>query len=1626
MERTSGDATGPASSGAAADPTLAERLTEVFAQTLGIASQDVRPDESFFTQGGDSLLSIEASAAAEEQGIPMTLEMLYRCQSLRGVLADLAAAEEPARSAAADTSTAVTAFQLSDEDRALTAEGLEDAFPASALQQGMILHSSMYAGSTAYHDVALYRVGERLDPAAMRSAVVRTVAAHPTLRSSFDMDSYSEPLQLVHLAAEAESTAHDHRGLSGAELQDRYDRWVREEHARPFDIACPPLLRLALFDEGPAGFVLGVSFHHAILDGHSLARFVRLLLTAHHALATGERLPHASSAIPAQRQAAVLEQQAARSQEQLDWWRGYLHDFTPLRLPRSAQQHGRDGIGRLEQLLDPQVAERLRAVAHDLRLGIKHLTLGIHQWMVGQVTGRTDVTCGLIVNVRPQAVGSTDQLGLFLNTLPCRTSVSAASWQQLAQRALEAEAAVLAHRHVPYAVLRRELKPAQEPTEATFNYVRFRDLDALTAQTDVTVEPLMFYEEGNFPLSTYVVEDIASSAIAVQLHYDRGVIDDASAQRMMDLYVQGLDACASDPTAPCPPPDPAPGTLELLAGALDLDAAAVASVVAANATQRDLYLDYCREPDADRYCLAFTAELGPSLDLTAWQSAVAGVVAEHPALRTRFAALDDEPYFCALQPQHAPVEVAVPAPGARPGSLKDAISEARKPYRLERDPLVRHAVLHVDGQWHAVLGAHHLVLDVAGAQEVFADLFHAYARLTSPLPVDAAPEDSPQPAERPETEPAFDTPDTIEYWRQIADRTDALSVPPPFGAPLDRLDEATLREERVSIGGEPLLRLRRECERRGIGPSSILLAAFGLVLGRCFAPTGDFVVHRLQAGRTAVRRASGARYHVVPTVIPWSQRHQDGFAGQLPQTLHDRHRALGPRAFVSVLRQRRLFNEQTRFFYNHYPTRELDGPGGPVSLRVHEAYPRNEVHLIVEDHGDTVDLVLRAHAGDLPVQGLADRIARTVSAILPAGSAAAELHEVPLLSAAERDRVLHHWNDTTTPTPTTTVHDLVITQAHRTPDATAVRTPTTTLTYRQLLDDAHHLAATLQHHGARPGTTIGILAPRTPQLVTALLATLITGAAYTPLDPEYPANRLHHMIQTSHITTVLTHHNHPHITDHFTGTLIPIDTHHPHTPTPTTTHPQDLAYTIYTSGSTGTPKGAMNQHDGVVNRLLWMRDEFGVGADDAILQKTPMSFDVAVWEFFLPLISGAELVLAEPGGHRDPLYLVEAIRTERITTVHFVPSMLRYFLAAVSPGDLPSLRRIICSGEALPADLRDECHRKLPDVLLSNLYGPTEAAVDVTAWHCAPDETGSSVPIGSPIANTRTYVLDENLDPLPVGAAGELYLAGIQVGRGYYDRPSLSAERFLPDPYAPAPGARMYRTGDRARWRPDGNLDYLGRLDHQVKIRGQRIELGEIEAALRAQPGVSEAVVDVREAVAGHPQLFAYLTGDGSTDLSVPSLRAALADLLPSAMLPSRYTVLEAMPLNSNGKLDRRALPTPAPPRTARPAFANATESSIAGVWAEVLGRSDIAPNTNFFDAGGDSLLLLRVRGKLGRLLPAARGLSPVDLFEFPTISSLAAKLTGEARGDQSAEPDRASLRRALTARRRRPEGPHA
>ncbi len=620
-----------------------------------------------------------------------------------------------------------------------------------------------------------------------------------------------------------------------------------------------------------------------------------------------------------------------------------------------------------------------------------------------------------------------------------------------------------------------------------------------------------------------------------------------------------------------------------------------------------------------------------------------------------------------------------------------------------------------------------------------------------------------------------------------------------------------------------------------------------------------------------------------------------------------------------------------------------------------------------------------------------------LAAFLHAALAAGRLAEVPIASPADIAAQAALAAVAVHPLPKTTLVEMIAEKLAAQPGAPALTYGGTTLSRAEVDRRSAALAGALAARGAGPGKIVAVALERGLDLPVALLAAMRAGAAYLPLDPDHPPERLARILAMAQPLVLLTSAD---LLDRFPAdapAFLPGDWPMDGAAPATGPGPDDMAYVIYTSGSTGEPKGVVIEQRAIVNRLWWMRDHYRIGPGDRILQKTPATFDVSVWEFFLPFLSGAELVMAPPGAHRDPAALAGLIRHHAITTLHFVPSMLSAFLASPESEGL-EIAHVFCSGEELTADLRDRFHTRIRGAL-HNLYGPTEAAVDVSFWEAGPDDRSSPLPIGWPVWNTRLEVLDDRMRPLPPGLPGRLFLGGVQLARGYLGRDDLTAARFVADPARP--GERLYDTGDLARLRPDGAVVYLGRLDHQVKIRGLRIELGEIEAAIMATGLARECVVLAREDHAGEKRLVAYLVP--ADDHQPGALAARLAAVLPAYMVPAAEVVLPALPVTTNGKLDRKALPAPEFRASGRPAD-SAGERLLARLYAEVLHLDAPPPaEADFFGLGGDSLSAVRLGLRIAQETGHDPGLGAI--FETPVLEHLAARLAARAAPTDGAGP---------------------
>ncbi|WP_035799582.1 non-ribosomal peptide synthetase [Kitasatospora mediocidica] len=1029
--------------------------------------------------------------------------------------------------------------------------------------------------------------------------------------------------------------------------------------------------------------------------------------------------------------------------------------------------------------------------------------------------------------------------------------------------------------------------------------------------------------------------------------------------------------------------------------------------VPARATRAQEWMWLLAEMGAgDAYHMPGGARLRGPVDPDLMAECVSGLVARHPGLRAGFQLAEDGTLMATARPAE-PLTVPVvdvsdePDPEARERRSHEVINElATAPFDLAADPLLRVVLVRLGPEdWCLGLVAHHIVLDGWSLGVMLRELGSAYRDALAGRPARGVV----LPVRPYELTAEGDGAAAAAFWAETLSGARAVELP------LDAVQPSTQSWRGAAlpftVSAEQAGRLKNYGAARKATQYMVLLAGFATVLSR-WSGQQDVVIGTPAACRTrpGTAEALGLFVNTLPMRVDLSDTpsfgellgrvrtlclaaypHQE-FPFDEMVKLAGAERAGGRAPLVRVA----LALQNTMLA----PWQAGAVSAAPFELPIRGAQFELSIHLVEQPDGSLTGNAV--YAADLFAEESVQRLLDALTVLLDAaprlaGTAAADL---PVLAPAEQRRIVEELSGARhEPAPAALLHQAFEEQADRSPQALAVVDEHEYLTFGALEARANQIAWLLRGLGTGPDQPVAVCLPRTPELVAALVGVLKSGSGYLPLDPGYPANRLAAQLDDVRPTVLLT------TGELADGALAQVMTDapwaagltvvrldegaaedHPTTRPPALARPNSLAYVLHTSGTSGRPKGVMNQHAGVVNRIDWMQRSYQLGPGETVLHKTPVGFDVSGWELFWPLSVGGTMVLARPGGHQDPAYLADLIRREQVSTCHFVPSMLRSFLEEPSAAHCADvLRRVVCSGEELPAAVAERFHALLPGVELHNLYGPTEAAIDVTAYPVLPGATDKvRLPIGGPMPGVRLYVLDERANPVPAGVPGELCIGGVQVARGYFGRPGLTAERFVPDPFAA--GERLYRTGDRVRWSSDGTIDFLGRLDDQVKIRGHRIEPSEVEAALGAHPAVGDIAIDV-QGPAGDLSLVAYLVGAGTDRPGALELRTYLAERLPAAMIPSAFVWLDELPTGVNGKLDRRALPQPEQSREdVYVAPRDAIERQLADIWREVLELPEVSVTDDLFTLGGHSLqatrITVRVRAAFGVELPIADLLS--------------------------------------------------
>jgi amino acid adenylation domain-containing protein len=1052
--------------------------------------------------------------------------------------------------------------------------------------------------------------------------------------------------------------------------------------------------------------------------------------------------------------------------------------------------------------------------------------------------------------------------------------------------------------------------------------------------------------------------------------------------------------------------------------------------------QRALWFLHRLAPESAAYNLMYAAHVRSSLDVPILRQALQKLVQRHPILSATYALQRGEPAQQLHAAQPVQFEVVDASNWSEERLLQRIEEEGDRPFDLEHGPTLRSTLYMLTPRDYVFeLAIHHVAADFWSFELLVDELSVLYAaeKLGIEPPAVGGWQYSDYIRWQAEMLAGPESERHWQYWQEaLAGDLPVLNLPTDRPRPPVQTYRGT--SYAFKLDEELTRRLKELAAAERVTPYMLLLAAFQTLLYR-YTDQEDILVGTPAAGRSRADMQRTLGYFSNPVVLRadfsgnpdfktvlgkvrrsviGALEHQDYPFPLLVEKLQPRRDPSYSPLFqaVFVWDQQHQFDEGASLV----SAQTLLFGQGETSARIAQERLRLET-IVIAQRGAPFDLTLRmvelegiftgdfCYNTDLFDEASIARMRQHFQTLLAGIVADPEqrVGDLPLLSEAERHQMLVEWNDTRSDFPEhTSVHQLFEQQVEQQPEAVAVAFEGAFITYRALNRRANYLARLLQRSGVGPEALVGVCMERSFEMVVALLATLKAGGSYVPLDPTYPRERLDYMIQDAHPPVLLAQQRFVDIlpcADQNSRVLTldtidwaAIDADGAHDANPASgVQPDNLAYMIYTSGSTGKPKGVMNIHRGLSNRLHWMQSAYCLTPDDRVMQKTPFSFDVSVWEFFWPLMTGARLVVARPNGHQDPSYLASLIAEQRITTLHFVPSMLQAFLMEPDLSQCSSLKRVICSGEALSFDLQETFFSRL-DAELHNLYGPTEASIDVTYWRC---RRGKPVYIGYPIANTQLYVLDRVMHPVPIGVAGELYIGGVGVSRGYYHRPELTAEKFVADPFSQDAGNHLFKTGDLVRYHSDGAIEFLGRADFQVKIRGFRIELGEIEAVLKQHPAIRDVVVTAREDVPGDKRLVAYIVFQpdaGSNAIFVEDLRNYLKDTLPHYMIPAAFVYLEELPLMPNGKVNRKALPAPDMTRPhlekAYVAPRNEVEEMLANIWADILGIDRVGIYDNYFDLGGASIQSLQLIAKANE---AGFHLTPEMLFEHQTVAELAA-----------------------------------
>ncbi len=1577
------------------------QLADIWARVLQV--EQVGIEDNFFELGGDSILSLQVVARANQAGLRLTPRQLFECPTV----AQLAAV--------------AGTVGLAEAQQGI----VEGAAPLTPIQRWFFERELPEAHH--WNQAVLLETAPGLDPSLLRVAVESLLAHHDALRLRFSQGPSGWQQVNAGLDSAVPFTYEDLSGLPDAEQRAALEARASALQTS-LDLAAGPLLRVAHFGFGPrrTGRLL-VAIHHLTVDGVSWRILLEDLAAAYSQLAQGEpvHLPKKTTAFRdwAQQLAEYAQTEPVRGQ--LDFWLDTINQpagSLPVDYPGGANTEASTRV--VTVALEPAETQALlQQVPAAYGAEINDLLLAPLAQALARLTGSTAVRVDLEGHGREDVIEGIDlsrTVGWFTTLFPVRLDLARVDGPAPVLERVKKQLRRVPARGLGYGLLRymaegevaRALSAG--PREVCFNYLgQFDQVFAEGANFRPAAEasgPLRCPRARRSHLLE-INASVIGGRLTLAWSYSANLHRQATVEALAADYTAALRALIEHGRRVPPAVD----TL-LAIPDLPLERQNVEDVYGLSPMQEGLLFQSVLAPESGEYFEQLAVTLDGRLDLEAFEQAWRRALERHPILRTAFV-WQRVPKM--LQVVYRQVELPVERHDWRGLSADDQAeqldaylaADRQRGFDLARAPLMRLALIRLaDESTHVVWSHHHLLLDGWSLPQLFAEIAALYeagcrgeeARLAPRRPY----KDYITWLER------QDWASAEAFWRRTLA---GFATPTPL--PLALAAPGTLAGGKAAVEGElsreGTAALRAFARGHGLTLNSVVQGAWALLLSR-HSGEADVLFGSVVSGRQADLPGAESMLGLFVNSLPVRAR----VPGDVPlvswlRDLQAEQAELRQYEYSPLVRVQQLSEvpsgqplfESLLVFENYPLDASLQSSLGSLTARDPRFVEWTSFPLtVMVTPGAQLGLKLAYDVRRFDTATI-ERLLAQLQGLLEdmAANPTCRLADLSLLGEAEREQILRTWNATTLDCPAAFIHELFEAQVRRTPDAPALRFRGQPLSYRELNARANRLARRLRALQVTPESVVGVCLERSPDMVVALLAVLKAGGAYLPLDPAYPRERLAFMLEDARVPVLITRAGLVDALPTHAARVICLDADAPLLAAEASENlglplaADTPAYVIYTSGSTGQPKGVVGLHRGAVNRFAWMWQAYPFQPGEVGCQKTTLGFVDSVWEIFGPLLRGVPLVLVPEDAAADPRRLVEVLARERATRLVLVPSLLRAIVDAYPDlrQRLPDLHLIVSSGEPLTADLARRLLAALPGVTLLNLYGASEASADSTCYEVRAGAVPDRVPIGRPIANTRLYILDPQRRPVPIGVPGELYIGGVGLARGYLNRPDLTAEKFIADPFAATPGARLYRTGDRARYLPDGTVEHLGRIDQQVKLRGIRIEPGEIEAALAAHAGVGRAVVVVREDESDNPRLVAYVVPEGRERLpGGRELRQFLRDRLPEYMVPSAFVALVSLPLTPNAKIDRAALPAPGSagreddyvaPRTP-------TEEALADLWGEVLRLERVGAADNFFALGGHSLLatqiVSRVRDVFGVDLPLRA------LFEAPTVADLAAVIT--------------------------------